>query len=664
LTDLEQTITELKKLLQASLAERDELLQQQAATNEVLQVINASSGDLAPVFDAILERAMRLCEARFGLMAICDAGHIRTVATRGVPPAFAEFRENNPPVYGPETGPGRILAGERVVHIADLESEDAYRTGDPNRRAVVDLGGARTVLLVPLLENESVLGFITIYRKEVRPYSDKQIALLQGFADQAVIAIGNVRLFDEVQARTEDLRESLQQQTATADVLKVISRSTFDLQAVLDTLVESAARLCEADKGVIFKRDGDLYRWSANFGNSLELEAFAKANPFKPGRYAVTSRVALEGKTFLVSDVLADPEYGASKYQKLGGYRTILGVPLLREGTPIGVFALTRSDVKPFTPKQVELVETFADQAVIAIENVRLFDEVQLRTNELSQSLEDLRTAQDRLVQTEKLASLGQLTAGIAHEIKNPLNFVNNFSALSAELTDELNVILKSAGLGEKMREEVDELTGMLKDNLEKVVQHGKRADSIVKNMLLHSREGAGEHRPADINSLLDESLNLAYHGARAEKAGFNITLQRDFDADAGAIELFPQEITRAFLNLISNGFYAANRRETEDEEPGFEPVLRATTKNLGSTVEIRIRDNGTGIPAEVQEKMFNPFFTTKPTGEGTGLGLSMTHDIIVKQHGGRIEVETERGFTEFTVVLPRTNKVRGRDHT
>ena len=307
------------------------------------------------------------------------------------------------------------------------------------------------------------------------------------------------------------------------------------------------------------------------------------------------------------------------------GHRTILSVPLLREGKSIGAIVLRRIEVHPFTDKQIALLQTFADQAVIAIENVRLFEQVQERTKELSTSLDDFRTAQDRLVQTEKLASLGQLTAGIAHEIKNPLNFVNNFSALSAELTDELNDMLKPAALDDKMREEVDELTGMLKDNLEKVVQHGKRADSIVKNMLLHSREGSREHRPADINSLLDESLNLAYHGARAEKGEFNITLQRDFDADAGTIELFPQEITRAFLNLIANGVYAATKRKTEEKEPGFEPTLRATTKNLGTTVEIRIRDNGTGIPTEVQQKMFNPFFTTKPAGEGTGLGLSMS---------------------------------------
>jgi two-component system NtrC family sensor kinase len=289
---------------------------------------------------------------------------------------------------------------------------------------------------------------------------------------------------------------------------------------------------------------------------------------------------------------------------------------------------------------------------------VRLFDEVQARTKELAASLDDLRTAQDRLIQTEKLASLGQLTAGIAHEIKNPLNFVNNFSALSAELTDELNDVLKSASLAGNIRGEVDELTGLLKDNLQKVVQHGKRADSIVKNMLLHSREGSGDHRPADINALVDESLNLAYHGARAEKLQFNVTLRRDFDPNAGMIEVFPQEITRVLLNLISNGFYAVTKRKAENGTD-FEPSVVASTKDRGEHVEIRIRDNGTGIPPEVREKMFNPFFTTKPAGEGTGLGLSMSHDIIVKQHGGTIDVETAPGqFTEFRIVLPRTSNI------
>ena len=286
---------------------------------------------------------------------------------------------------------------------------------------------------------------------------------------------------------------------------------------------------------------------------------------------------------------------------------------------------------------------------------MRLFDNVQARTRELAASLEDLRTAQDRLVQTEKLASLGQLTAGIAHEIKNPLNFVNNFSAISVELIDDLREALTSAHVETKSRTEINEIAEMLQGNLEKIVQHGKRADSIVKNMLLHSRQGSGEHRPVDINALVEESLNLAYHGARAEKEGFNIALERSFDPASGEVDLFPQEITRVLLNLISNGFYAAIRRQTEANGTAFEPTLAATTRNLGDSVEISIRDNGTGIAPDVKEKMFNPFFTTKPAGEGTGLGLSLSHDIIVKQHAGSIEVDTQPGeYTELKIILPR----------
>jgi two-component system NtrC family sensor kinase len=258
-------------------------------------------------------------------------------------------------------------------------------------------------------------------------------------------------------------------------------------------------------------------------------------------------------------------------------------------------------------------------------------------------------------VQTEKLASLGQLTAGIAHEIKNPLNFVNNFSSVSVELIDELQETLQRVAADEKTRADIAELSNTLRDNLRKIMQHGRRADSIIKNMLLHSRQGPGERRPTDINTLVEDSLNLAYHGARAEKQGFNITLQRFFDPGAGEIEVFPQEITRVLLNLIGNGFYAAAKRRAS-VGAGFEPTLAAATKNLGDRVEISIRDNGAGIPPEVREKMFNPFFTTKPAGEGTGLGLSLSHDIIVKQHSGSIDVDTEPGaFTEFRIVLPRT---------
>ncbi|MHC2621090.1 signal transduction histidine kinase [Bradyrhizobium huanghuaihaiense] len=483
---------------------------------------------------------------------------------------------------------------------------------------------------------------------------------LEGLADQfnhmgERLQESYADLENKVEQRTAELREALQQQTATADVLKVISRSTFDLQTVLDTLVGSAARLCDADEGTIFRpRDGIFYL-AASCGLDAEQENKLRTFASVPERGSVVGRTLLDRKTVHVPDVQADQEYAPSSARRRSNVRTMLGVPLLREGAPIGVFVLTRHVVRPFSEKQIELATTFADQALIAIENVRLFDEVQERTRELSRSLNELRAAQDRLVQTEKLASLGQLTAGIAHEIKNPLNFVNNFSSVSTELIDELNETLQSVSLDDKTKEEIDELTAMLKGNLEKVVQHGKRADSIVRNMLLHSRQGSGEHRPVDINAVVEESLNLAYHGARAERPAFNITLERVFDPAAGMVDIYPQEITRVFLNLISNGFYAAAKRKASAAE-GFEPTLSAATRNLGDEVEIRIRDNGTGIPPEVQEKLFNPFFTTKPAGEGTGLGLSMSHDIVVKQHGGTIDVKTDAGvFTEFIITLPRT---------
>jgi signal transduction histidine kinase len=633
-------------------------VQQQNATSEVLQVINSFPAELAPVFDAMLKRAMQLCEAAFGGLWIFEGERYVAEALFGVPPAYASYLRQTNLVPGPHTAPYRFLKGERsAIQNIDLAAEEAYVNGDPQRRALVDLGGARAALQVPLVRNDVVLGVITVYRQEAKPFSAQHARLLQNFAAQAVIAIENTRLFNEVQAKTRDLQESLQQQTATADVLKVISRSAFDLDTVMNTLARSARDLCGSKTAALFLRDGDmLVGRGAAAGEPVDDE-FLRANPVPLNDESHMGRALLTGTIANIGDFENDPRTKLRKFQRIMSFKSFLAVPLMREGRGVGVFSMTRDELGQFSQRQVELVQTFADQAVIAIENVRLFEQVQERTRELSRSLDDLRTAQDRLIQTEKLASLGQLTAGIAHEIKNPLNFVNNFSALSVELTDELNDVLKQAALADKIRAEVDELTGLLKDNLDKVVQHGKRADSIVKNMLLHSREGSGERRAADVNALVGESLNLAYHGARAEKAGFSITLRHDLDPEAGAVDLYPQEITRALLNLISNGFYAATRRKAEAGDETFEPTLSARTRNLGKTVEIRIRDNGTGILPEVKEKMFNPFFTTKPTGEGTGLGLSLTHDIIVKQHGGSIDVETRPGeFTEFIITLPRGN--------
>ena len=758
-----------------------EARERQTATSEVLHVISSTPGDLQLVFQSMLENATRVCGAQFGTMNLYEDEHFRNVALHNVPAAYAEARQ----AYSrwrphPKSGLGELVRTKQAVHIEDLRAGEAYAEGNPAVVAIVDLAGARTFLIVPMLRDDNLIGSIAIYRQEVRLFSDKQIELLRDFARQAVIAIENTRLFEQVQARTDDLRESLQQQTATADVLKIISRSSVDLETVLDTLVETVARLCRADLGFMYRRRDDLYHLVASRGLSEEQREFHLTHPFASGRGTTSGRAALERRAVHIPDVLQDPEYTYNEGQKLAGYRTMLGVPLLREDAVIGIFVVSRTHVDPFTDKEIELAGSFADQAVIAIENARLFDELRDRQAELrvtfdnmgdgvvmfdakgrltawnrnfqeildlpdaflserpsyaeyfrylaargeyvsadleaqlsrtiedtsremrfertrpdgrvievrrnpvpgggfvliysditerkhaeeairtardaaEAALRDLQTAQTSLVQAQKMAALGQLTAGIAHEIKNPLNFVNNFSALSAELIDELDDVLKPAALDSKTREETSELTHMLKGNLEKVVQHGKRANSIVKNMLLHYREGSGERRPVNLNALVDESLNLAYHGARAENQEFMIRLERSFDPATGEVDLFPQEVTRALLNMISNGFYAATKRKAKFGFDEYEPTLSVATKNLGNSVEITIRDNGGGIPPEVSEKMFNPFFTTKPPGEGTGLGLSLSYDIVVKQHAGLIEVDTRPGeFTEFRVILPR----------
>src|SRR5258707_813105 len=665
--DLKKENTRLLRELRERTEDLRESLQQQTATADVLKVISRSTFDLQTVLQTLVESAARLCEADLANIWRPEGTAFRLAASFGIPGKDKERLENAKYLgsIGIEPGRGsivgRVLLEGRTVQVHDVQADPEYELSE-----VIRIGDYRTVLGVPLLRDGVPIGVIVLSRCTVQPFTDKHIELVTTFADQAVIAIENVRLFDEVQARTRDLTESLQQQTATADVLKVISSSPGDLEPVFQAMLENATRICGANFGQMNLYEEGSFRPVAFYNMPAAYTASWAHTSFQPHPQSGLGTVARTHQVVHIEDIRTLPAYlegnpSVVAISDLAGARSYFVVPMLKENELIGTITIYRQEVKPFAEKQTELVANFASQAVIAIENARLLNELRQRTAQLSQSLDELRTAQDRLIQTEKLASLGQLTAGIAHEIKNPLNFVNNFSALSAELIDELNEALKSTDLDGKVRAEIDELTHMLKGNLEKVVQHGKRADSIVKNMLLHSREGAGEHRPADINAIVEESLNLAYHGARAERSGFNITLQRDLDPEAGLIDLYPQEITRVFLNLISNGFYAATKRK-EAGADGFEPTLSASTRSLGNKVEIRIRDNGTGIPLEVKEKMFNPFFTTKPAGEGTGLGLSMSHDIMVKQHGGKIDVDTEPGaFTEFIITLPRTGAAQAK---
>jgi signal transduction histidine kinase len=447
---------------------------------------------------------------------------------------------------------------------------------------------------------------------------------------------------------------ALERQTATADILKVIASSPTDVQPVLDAVVKAALRFCGATDAIIVLREGEGAFFAAHEGPLVP----APGSSIPLNRETSPGRAILDGRTIHFPDIASlDPvEFAAAhRLAAAQGFRAAVAAPLLRGGTAIGSVALRKSAPGPYAPQQIELLETFAAQAVIAIENVRLF-------TELRNSLERLKSAQANLIQAEKMASLGQLTAGIAHEIKNPLNFVNNFAGLSVELLDEMKEIAGPAldTLDENKRAELDETMQLLVGNLQKIAEHGKRADGIVKSMLSHSRGGTGDWQQADINALVEEALNLAYHGARAQDKEFNVTLERDFEKTGKPIDVVPQDVTRVFLNLFGNGFYAANKRRAAAKQVGFRPTIRVSTRDLGEAVEIKVRDNGAGIPPEVREKLFQPFFTTKPTGEGTGLGLSISYDIVTQQHGGTIEVESQPGhFTEFTVRLPRSRRAQ-----
>ena len=522
--------------------------------------------------------------------------------------------------------------------------------------AFVELAGARTFLAVPMLSDDELIGALAIFRQEIQPFTDRQIELVKNFAAHAVIAIENTRLLDELRTRTSELAQSVGELQALSEVSQAVN-SSLDLGTVLTTIVGRAVELSRTDAGAIyvFDEEHEEFRLRATYGMSEAMIIAISGQHIGLGDGNNIATATTQRKPIQVLDSRNEPVSVVNEIVLREGYRSILFIPLLRLNHIVGALVVRRKMPGEFPRSIIDRLQAFALQSVVAIKNARLYEDVEARTRELAKSLEDLRAARDRLVQTQKLASLGQLTAGIAHEIKNPLNFVNNFSGLSAELIDELRDALNDIPFDDKVRAEIEELTGTLRNNLQKVVQHGKRADSIVKNMLLHSRESSDEHRPVDINALVEESLTLAWHGARAERPGFEITVKQSFDPSAGEADVFPQDIRRALLNLVANGFYAASKRLTEANVGDYEPTLSASTKDLGDRVEITIRDNGTGITPDVKEKMFNPFFTTKPTGEGTGLGLSISHDIIVKQHAGSIEVDTQFGeFTEIRIILPR----------
>jgi GAF domain-containing protein len=585
------------------LSELRESLQRQTATADVLKVISSSPGELEPVFATMLENAVRICAANFGNLYLNGVDGLTLVAAHNVPRALAEVRRRGPIVPSPDAALGEVMRTKRTACIADLAASRAYADRHPAAVSAVELGDIRTVVAVPMVKDDQLVGIISIFRQEVRPFTEKHIELVQNFAAQAVIAIENTRLLNE-------LRESLQQQTATADVLKTISRFAFDLQPVFDSMAESAVRLCEAERAYIFRFDGKVLRAVASFNAGPENQDWVFRNPIPLGRHSISARAGLEQRTVQVADVQADSEYNYVG-RDVDPIRTTLAVPMLKGDELIGTITIYRLEVKPFTAKQVALMETFADQAVIAIENVRLFEEIQDKSRQLAEASQHK----------------SQFLANMSHELRTPLNAILGYT--------ELIVDGVYGAPSDKMQ-----------DVLRRIESNGKHLLGLINDVLDLSKIEAGQLVLSLSDYSLKDVVQTVFGAVEPLATEKNIALKIDVSADLPPGRGDERRLTQVLLNLVGNAIKFTDIGEV---------VIAASAAN--GSYNLAVRDTGPGISPADQAKLFQEFqqadnSITRKKG-GTGLGLAISRRII-ELHGGRIGVDSQVGQgSTFWVTLP-----------
>jgi signal transduction histidine kinase len=503
----------------------------------------------------------------------------------------------------------------------------------------------KSAVFVPMIAGDVVIGSISLQNiDKENAFNESDIRLITTVANSMSVALENARLFDE----TLRLLEGSKKRAAEMETVNSISRAIaghLEIDKLINLVGEKVRSLFNANIVylALLDKDKEMIEFPYGYGDTYP--------PLKLGD-GLTSRIILKKEPLLINKETDREKVGLGEKRIGTPSASFLGVPIPVGDEIIGVLSVQSTEKENvFNEDDMRLLGTIAAHVGIAINNANAYEE-------LNKTLENLKATQNQLVAQEKLASLGQLTAGIAHEIKNPLNFVNNFSELSVQLVDEMREELdKLKGIDKEIMDELNEILETLKQNSEKIKEHGKRADSIVHSMLQHSRGKTGEKQPIDINAMLDEDINLVYHGMRAQDSSFNITIEKDYDKNLGDLNVIPQDISRVFLNILTNGCYEAYRKKVElkTEEPA---TITIQTIGNNKEIEVRIKDNGYGIPEKIRDHLFTPFFTTKPTGKGTGLGLSISYDIVVSEHHGELFFETEEGkYTEFIIRLPKNSK-------